>query len=300
VRSQCAIDVDQSDAKLSLGGDFTGPASNGRFALTGDDDEVTAEGATRLAPLAGDIPGVGALAPPDAVGGAELKSLLEWSGIAVSSGNAEPPALPDDTEREALAEWQNSQGEPMTGRITVSDLAALRSRAESVKSKDGWTRIGDERAGWSAAYPAALLPKASASGAERRFANADGKAVLVVPMEPGLSDDGFSALVDKLAADAPDRSDKAYTRVNGDLDLSYVEAGRKVTVACHNRAGRPREAHLHATGGSGRALVAVRSGAGDQFHGERRSEDALTLGWGGAPAPFHVKARLVPAPFALA
>src|ERR1700722_12871710 len=46
VRDQCAIDIPVTNAKLSLTGDFNGPASAGRFALANDDaGKVTAEGA---------------------------------------------------------------------------------------------------------------------------------------------------------------------------------------------------------------------------------------------------------------
>jgi hypothetical protein len=238
VRSQCAIDVDQTGAKLSLSGDFTGAAASaGRFALADESGKVTAEGAASFSPLAGAVDGVGELAAPDAVGGAELKTLLEWSGVQVSSGNADPPKWPDDTQREALAGWQNSQGEPMTGLVTAKDLAALRTAALAAKAKTGWTVLGDDKAGWSAGYPAKLLPNASTAGAERRFVSADGKALLTLSVTAPLSDDAFSALVDQLTADAPGRSDKTYTRVNGDLALSYVEAGKTVTIACHNREG---------------------------------------------------------------
>jgi hypothetical protein len=238
VHSQCAIDVDLSDTKLSLSGDFTASAaSSGRFAVNGDDGKVTAEGAASFAPVGEAIPDVGVLAAPEAVGGAELKTLLEWGGVTVFVGNADAPQWPDDTEREALAGWQNGKGEPMTGLITVSDLAALRTGAETAKADSGWTALGDAKAGWSAGYPARLLPKAETTGAERRFSSADGKAVLVIAIRPPLSADDFEAFSDKLSADAPDRSDKNYTRINGDLNLSYVEGDKTVTVVCHNRAG---------------------------------------------------------------
>jgi hypothetical protein len=234
VHSACAIDIDQDEGKLSLSGDLAGAANEGRFAVS-EDDKVKAEGMVRFAPLAGEVPGVGALAAPDAVSGAEFKSLIEWTGSNVSFGNADPPEWPDDSQREALASWQNSAGEPMTGLITVADLATLRANAKAAQAKAGWTPLGG--IGWSAGYPAALLPKTSTNGPERRFASPDGQAVLTVEVGPGVSDDDFSALVEKLTADSDARKENNYTRVNNDLDLSYVEGGHRYVVACHNREG---------------------------------------------------------------
>ena len=61
--------------------------------------------------------------------------------------------------------------------------------------------LGDAAHGWTAGYPAAVLPKASRAGAEQRFASADGRAVLVVAVDPPLSNDAFDALVERLTAD---------------------------------------------------------------------------------------------------
>lgn len=231
---RCAVEVALTDARLSLSGDFLSGASSGRYALADDDGKVTAQGAASFQPLAGAVPDLGELAAPDAVSGGELKSLVEWTGENVMSGNAAPD-WPDDTERDSLAGWQNSVGEAMTGLIFVSDLAKLRANAATEKARAGWTRITG--AGWSAGYPATLLPKASTTGGERRFSSADGAVTLAIAISAPLSDDAFSALTDQLTADAPGRTDKSYTRVNGDLTLSYVEAGRSVTIACHNRPG---------------------------------------------------------------
>ena len=238
VRNQCAVDVDQSDGKLSLTGDFTGGgASSGVFAVADDDGKPKTQGAASFSAVSGPIPGVGDLAAPGAVTGPELKSLLLGTGAVRPPGNADPPAMPDDSMRDALAVWQQSRGEPMTGLITTADLAALRQDTAAAKAKAGWTKIGDDKRGWSAGYPAALLPKASTSGAEQHFASADGKATLVVAMDPPLGDDDFSALVEKQTADAPGRSSNNYTRVNGDMTHTYVQDGHLTVAVYHNRAG---------------------------------------------------------------
>lgn len=237
VSSACVVNVDVPNAKLALTGDFTtGAAGAGGFALTDDDDKPTAQGAASFAPLPAAIPGVGEIAAPDAVTGTELKSLLEWAGQSVSSDIFDPD-VPDDTERDALASWQNSHDEPATGLITTGDLATLRKGAADGKAAAGWTKIGGKAQGWSAGYPAALMPKAETVGREQRFASADGKASLVVAVDPPVSGEDFVALVEKETADAPGRSSNNYARINDDLTHSYAEGGRQVTVILHRREG---------------------------------------------------------------
>ena len=237
VSSACVVNVDVPNAKLALTGDFTtGAGGAGGFALTDEDDKPTAQGAASFAALPASAPGVGEIAAPDAVTGTELKNLLEWAGQTVSSDLFDPD-VPDDTERDALSSWQNSHDEPATGLITTADLVTLRQGAASGKAAASWTVIGDKAHGWSAGYPAALLPKAESSGNEQRFSSADGKASLVVAVDPPISSDDFAALVEKQTADAPDRSSNNYTRINDDLTHSYVEGGQQVTVVMHRRDG---------------------------------------------------------------
>jgi hypothetical protein len=237
VRTTCVITVDLDNAKLSFDGDFTGAASSGRFALTDNDDKPMAEGAASFAPVAGPIAGLGVLAAPDAVSGAELKSLLEWNQASVEVIGNVLPDMPDDVERDALSSWQNANNAPATGLIFVSDLAALRRHAQDAKAAAGWTPLGDAKQGWSAGYPAKLMPTAGPAGAEHRFASVDGKASLLVAIAPPLDDDAFSALVDKVTAESPTQTDKNYNRVNGDMTVTYVEAGRRVIDVYHNREG---------------------------------------------------------------
>jgi hypothetical protein len=237
VRNQCAIDIDQSDGKLSLTGDFTGGgASSGVFAIADDDGKPKTQGPASYSPLSGPVVGVGDLAPAKAVSGPELKSLLDWNGGPMDTGNYVPD-VPDDSMRDALATWQQARGEPMTGLITTGDLAALRQSTEAAKAKAGWTKIGDEKRGWSAGYPAALLPTASSSGHEQRFASADGTAMLVIAIEPPRSGDDFAALIEKETAGGPGRSENNYTRINGDMTQTYVEGGRFTVAVYHNREG---------------------------------------------------------------
>jgi hypothetical protein len=50
-----------------------------------------------------------------------------------------------------------------------------------------------------------------------------------------MSSDDFDAYVDKISADRDGRSEVSTVRVNGDLEMSYVEAGLVTAAAYHNR-----------------------------------------------------------------
>lgn len=233
VEDACAISADLDDGKLAL----TGPLIAKSAPIVGKarfgDDGATAE--ARFIILTGMTTELGELAGPGAVSAAELRDLLAWNGSPTGFSNAEGEGPPGDFERGALAVWQQSAGKPMSGLILVEDLKALRDGAASEKAKAGWTPLSDEAHGWNGGYPAALLPQARRSGAEQSFTSADGKARLVVAIEPGLSDEAFDALVDEETADHPGREDVGYTRVNGDMEVSYTEKGMRTVKAWHAR-----------------------------------------------------------------
>jgi hypothetical protein len=237
VRGQCALSVDVDNGKLSLTGDIAGQAlpSPGRFVITGDDNKTTAEGAVSFSAVSGPIADLGELAPPRAVDGAELRELLMWAAIDQGFSNVdEAGEPPDDIQLDGLASWQQSQDRPMTGLIFAADLAKLRADAQAAKAAAGWTVIGSEKLGWSAAYPAKLLPKATETGGEHRFVSADGRASLIVAFEPPMSEEAFSALVDKLSNDAVEH--RNFTRVNGDMEISYVDKDMTVSAVYRNHA----------------------------------------------------------------
>jgi len=244
VEVHCALTADFGEAKLTLTGDFgaaAGPVA-ARFTLKGDDDnKLMAEGVATLKPLGGEVAGLGALADPGAVSAAELDDLLAWGHESVSGGSPPGEEPPSDFQRQTLATWQGEQGRLATGLIFTADLAQLRAGEAAAKQASGWTALGDAAHGWSAGYPAALLPNASQgagkAGPEQRFASADGKAALVVAVDPPMSDDAFDAFVQKITADRDTRTGVTMTRVNGDLQLRYVEAGVVNVDAYHNRAG---------------------------------------------------------------
>ncbi|MBS0411394.1 MAG: hypothetical protein JSR86_15865 [Proteobacteria bacterium] len=243
VEKHCALTVQVEDGKLALTGDFldtAGPVA-ARITVKDEDDKVVDKAAVTLRPLSGPIAGVGALADPGAVDAAELEQLLTWNQQNGPTGQdaGDPPS---DSQRETLADWQKSKGRTGTGLILAGDLAELRSGAAAARKAAGWTALGDKApggkgVGWSAGYPAAVLPRASHAGAEQRFASADGKALLVVALDPPMTGEAFDALVERETGDHPEREGVNYTRVNADMDLRYEEKGVVHVMAWHNRDG---------------------------------------------------------------
>jgi len=238
VEARCALSADLDDGKIALTGDLAGPAapSSGRFLVQDDDDKTVGQGAVSFAPAAGVIPDLGELAAPDAVSAAELGELLMWNGSETGFSNLDKD-WPDDFEREALATWQAANGRPMTGLILIADLADLRAKTVEAKAAAGWTALGDAAKGWSAGYPAKLLPKARREGTEQRFDSADGKARLVVAIDPPMTEEAFDALFDKIKGGEDGRESLSYTKVNGELEISYRDKGAAVSAVYHNLPG---------------------------------------------------------------
>lgn len=234
VEDACAVSADLDDGKFSFTGPLTAPGPVAGKARYGDGDTT---GQASLRRLSGPIPELGELAALDAITAADLRDLLMWNGAATGFSNAEGEGPPGDFERGGLAVWQGSHERPPTGLILTADLQALRDGAKAEKARGGWTTLGDPARGWSAGYPALLLPQASRSGAEQRFASADGKAVLVIAIEAPRSDEAFDALVEEETASRPEREDVGYTRVNSDMEISYTQKGVRTLTAYHARRG---------------------------------------------------------------
>lgn len=239
VEKHCALTVDLDGPKLALTGDFidASGAIPAHFLLKDDQGKAVQDGAASLSPLGGGVPGLGALATPDAIDQAGFDDLLEWAHETVSAGSPPSDPVPSSYQHEALATWQREKGRLATGLIFVADLDQLRAeRAASVKSA-GWTPLGDPAHGWRGGYPAALLPKTEPSSAEQRFASADGKARLVVAIDPPMSSDDFDTFVHTATADRDGRSHVNTTRVNDDLEYRFEEGGVVTVAAYHNRQG---------------------------------------------------------------
>ena len=204
--------------------------------MKGDDDKVAGQGSVSFSAVQGPIDQLGELAAPDAVSAAEMGDLLMWNGSSEGPPDADE-AWPTSDQHEALASLQTVDGKVGTGLILVSDLQTLRAKTKDAKAAAGWTPLGDEAQGWTAGYPATLLPKASRNGAERRFESADGKAVLVIAIEAPLSGDAFDEAFEKAKADEPGKDVQGYTRVNNDFEINIRRSGVTTTMVYHNREG---------------------------------------------------------------
>jgi hypothetical protein len=239
VQAKCVLSGELENGKFILTGDFgdaSGPVA-AHFVVKDDDDKTIQEGAASVQPLTGPIAGLGALAAPDAINEIQLDDLLLWNDQTVSTGSPPSDEPPSSSQRDSLAAWQGQNGRLATGLIFATDLSELRADADAARKKAGWTQLGDAAHGWSAGYPAAILPKASRNGAEQRFASADGAAALVVAVDPPMTSDDFDAFVDKMTADRAGRSQVSTERVNGDLEMGYEEGGVVTAAAYHNRDG---------------------------------------------------------------
>jgi hypothetical protein len=239
VEAQCALSGSLASGKMALSADLAGPGppAQGRLILSDDDGRKIGESVMRLTPITGPIPGLGELAAPEAVGAVELSDILMWNGSppGFSNGDDGPVGW---LQRQALAEWQASHARPANGLVLKADLAELRLQADKAKAVAGWAAMGDPAHGWTAGYPAALLPKAASTNPrEKRFTSADGQAVLLVAVGPPLSGQAFDAFVQRQVADRPGIENRSYTRVNGDMEITYEEKGQVVSASYHNRAG---------------------------------------------------------------
>ncbi len=238
VESRCALSVDLDDGKLGLTGDLGGPATPGpgRASLKAEDDKTPHQGAVTYALVSGPIPDLGELAPPDAVTAQEMEELLMWNGSQGGFSNVDKD-WPDSFERGLLADWQAGAGRPATGLILVADLKEMRAGAMAAKAKADWKVLGDPALGWSGGYPASLLTKASQAQGERRFESADGKAKLVLAVDPPLTSEAFDAFWEKVKARAEAGEGQGYTRVNSDFEISWREKDVVVTAVAHSREG---------------------------------------------------------------
>ncbi len=238
VESRCALSVDLDAGKLGITGDLAGagPPGAGRVSIKGEDDKAASQGDVTFRPITGPVPDVGDLARPDAISAWDLSELLLWNESQGGFSNADKD-WPDSFERGVLAEWQGVNDRPATGLILVADLAAMRSAAAAAKAKADWKALGEAALGWSAGYPAALLPKASQAGGERRFESADGKASLVVSIGPAMSSEAFDAVWEQTKARAEAGESQGYTRVNSDYEISWSDKGVNYVAAAHSRDG---------------------------------------------------------------
>ena len=238
VENRCALSVDLDAGKLGITGDLagSGPPGAGRVSIKGEDNKAASQGDVMFRLVTGPVIDLGELAAPNAVSAWELSELLMWNGSQGGFSNADKD-WPDSFERGVLAEWQGVNGRPATGLILVADLAAMRTAAKAARAKADWKMLGGTALGWSAGYPAALLPKTSQTGGERRFVSADGKASLVISVGPAMSSEAFDAAWEQAKAKAEAGDSQGYTRVNSDYEISWADKGAITVSAAHSREG---------------------------------------------------------------
>jgi hypothetical protein len=215
VEAQCAVTAALSSGKMALSADLAGdgPPGMGRLILSDDDGRKIGESAMKLTVITGPVPGLGELAPVDAVSALELSDILMWSGSPTDFSHVEEGPV-GWLQRQALAEWQAEQHHHANGLILKDELAQLRT----------------------AGYPAALLPKAQVvNRREKRFTSLDGRAVLMVAVQPPMSPKAFDTFVAQQTADRPGVTNRSYTRVNNDMEITYQAGGKVVSAAFHNR-----------------------------------------------------------------
>jgi hypothetical protein len=238
VENQCALTAALSSGKMALSADLVSanPPTTGRLILSDDDGRKIGEGPMRITTITGPIPGLGELAPVNAVGAVELSDILMWNDSPTDFSHIDDGPI-GWLQRQALAKWQGEQGRHANGLVLKDELALLRSRADKAKAKAGWAAMGGPAQGWTAGYPAALLPKAEVVNRwAKRFSSADGRAMLLVAVQPPMSAKAFDAFVAQQTADRPGVANRTYTRVNNDMEISYQQGGKVISSAYHNRA----------------------------------------------------------------
>jgi len=236
---RCVLSVDLDPGKVKLSGDLMAASGAGKGVLEASDEQEQqspVKGAATFGPIPNAIPGLGEQVKPDALDSLAFADLLLWAAGTTSIGDDDSHAI-DDNQFESLEAWQRQNNRPVIGVLFTGDLDLLtRQRADAQKAV-GWVALGGPGRGWSAGYPSKLLPEVSRVGAEQHFTSADGKATLVIAIDPPLSDEDFSAFSDKQTQDRPDRSENNYNRSGPDLNISYVEKDRAVSAVYFNRKG---------------------------------------------------------------
>ncbi len=237
VEKHCALTVQLDSGKLALTGDILDPAGEVpvRFVVKDDQDKSIQTGTASLSVLTGAVPTLGVLAAPDAINGDDLDDLLMWGQQTVASGSPPGEGPPAGYQRESVGAWQARKERLATGLIFEADLAELKADRAAAEKAAGWTTINETDHGWTASYPGALLPVASSSGAERRFASADGRAMLTIAVDPPRSSNAFDAFVESVTASREGRSQVNITRTNGDLQARYQQGDVVTVAAYHNR-----------------------------------------------------------------
>ena len=241
VKKHCDLTVDLNNSTVNIGADVDGHTglANGKFEIAAIPGFQEASGGPiTFRPFTDSVPGLGELVRPDAIDSRTLDDLLMWAGTGHGFQGTDDVHPIDNDEQETLASWQIQNQKPMTGLLFVADLALLTSQRADAQKAVGWTTLGGQGLGWSAGYPAKLLPAASRNGAEQRFASADGKATLVVTIDPPMGNEEFNTAMEKLINDeVPGQTDRNYALGGDNMQISYTEGGDRVSAYYYRRGG---------------------------------------------------------------
>jgi hypothetical protein len=241
VRGHCEFSVGLESDTIKFSGDLDGHGglTGGKFENPGIEGyRKAASGPVTFARFTDSVPGLGELVKPDAFDSRTLDDLLMWTGIGHGFQGIDEAHPIDDDEQEDLSTWQLQNQRAPTGLLFVSDLALMTSLRADAQKAVGWTTIGGSVPGWSAGYPAKLLPVASRNGAAQTFASTDGKASLIIAIDPPLDNETFNTRMQKLIdEDVAGRTDKNYGLAGDNMQISYVEGGRRISAYYYRREG---------------------------------------------------------------
>jgi hypothetical protein len=238
----CDLSVQLDSVQFDLHGDLAGLAGSteGAFEITDHGAEgAAAKGAVTFKSLPDAVPELGERVKAEALTGPKLRELMIWNGMSVAF-NGDGAESFDDLQGDDIATWQDQNHRPKTGVLFTSDLAAMTDQRDKAQKAAGWTPLGEAAGGWTAGYPAVLLPQVSRAGAERRFSSADGKALLVIAVDPPLSQADFEALEASLHSDGDPATGESHHNLIGtgnDVRIDYTVNGKAVTKIYRNREG---------------------------------------------------------------
>ncbi len=241
VKKHCefSVELDMNTIKFSGDLDGRGGLTGGKFDSEGfGGDRKAASGPVAFTRFTDAVPGLGELVKPGALDSRTLDDLLMWAGIGHGFQGIDETHPIDDDEQEDLSTWQLQNQRAQTGLLFVSDLALLTSQRVDAQKAAGWTTLGGQGLGWSAGYPAKLLPAVSRNGAEQRFASADGKASLVIAIDPPMDNEAFNTAMQKLIdEEVPGQTDRNYALAGDNMWISYAAGGDRVAAYYYRRDG---------------------------------------------------------------
>lgn len=214
---------------LRLNGALLDPASTSASFIYDGPGASEQTGDAQLVRLTSlDLGDLGVLAPDKAVGGRELADLLDWAGFTPGFRNDREDGPPAESERKALARWQDAQGRPAAGLIRAGDLEELRAARARTQAEWRWTPVSGE--GWKGGAPLALMTAQAEPG---RYASPDGEARLSMRLDPAMDDEAWRAFVAERTSQDENKTVLDGTRIDDDMEVTFTVADRTTHTAYH-------------------------------------------------------------------